>query len=147
MSKNGLESIGYTETITKISSDKRKATSEEPKISNFEYVTNFNVSKDNVEPISCSGRFRWKIENEGFNTQKRGDYELGHKICRNSYNGYKNYYTLLQIAHAINQFIEKGKYVTEILKQRPKESLHNLWLNLKGYMIFVKPVIEYFKLE
>jgi hypothetical protein len=46
---------------------------------------------------------------------------------------------LLQIAHAVNQPVEKGKCVTGILKLRPKETLHNLLNKLKGYMIFSKP--------
>jgi len=110
--------------------------------SEFEYVTNIETNKDNVRAIACGGRLRWKIENEGFNTQKNGDYELEHKYCRKSYTGLKNYYTLLQIAHAINQLVEKGKSVTEILKLRPKETLRNLWDKLKHYMIFCKPVMS-----
>jgi hypothetical protein len=107
----------------------------------FEYVTNIKTDKDNVQAIACGGRLRWKVENEGFNTQKCGDYELEHKFCRKSYNGLKNYYTLLQIAHAINQLIEKGKCITGILKQRKKETIHNLWNKLKHYLIFVNPFI------
>jgi len=107
--------------------------------SRFEYVTNLPVDKENVKKIATTGRLRWKIENEGFNTQKCGDYELEHKFCRNSYNGLKNYYTLLQIAHAINQLVEKEKCVTEILKLRPKETVRNLWSKLKGLMIFCHP--------
>ena len=107
----------------------------------FEYVTNIESDKSNIRSIAHSGRLRWKIENEGFNTQKNGDYELEHKFCRKSYNGLKNYYTLLQIAHAINQLIEKGKCITAILKLRPKETIHNLWSKLKHYMIFCKPVV------
>jgi hypothetical protein len=105
----------------------------------FEYVTNVKPDRDNVRAIADGGRLRWKIENEGFNTQKCGDYELEHKFCRKSYNGLKNYYTLLQIAHAINQLIQKGKYITSLLKLRPKETLHNLWQKLRSYMIFCKP--------
>jgi hypothetical protein len=107
-----------------------------PETSCFEYVTNIEVDKDNVRAIAWGGRLRWKIENEGFNTQKCGDYEMEHKYCRKSYNGLKNYYTLLQIAHAINQLIEKGKLVTAIFKLRPKETINNLWNKLKHYMIF-----------
>jgi len=110
-----------------------------PEESRFEYVTDIQPDRDNVRAIAFAGRLRWKIENEGFNTQKCGDYELEHKYCRNSYNGLKNYYTLLQIAHAINQLVEKGKCVAAILKLRPKETFHNLWNKLKGYMIFCKP--------
>jgi len=140
--KYSLNWIQYVETRNRITKDKSVST--EPEISNFEYVTNFEPDKDNVREIAYNGRLRWKIENEGFNTQKCGDYDLEHKNCRNSYNGLKNYYTLLQIAHAINQLIEKGKCVSEILKSRSKESLHNLWELIRGYMVFVKPDIEYF---
>jgi hypothetical protein len=103
----------------------------------FEYVTNIKPNKDNVQAVAFSGRLRWKIENEGFNTQKCGDYELSHKYSRNSYPALQNYYALLQIAHAINQFVEKGKAVSELLKRRPKETIHNLWSKLKAFMIFV----------
>jgi hypothetical protein len=49
----------------------------------------------------------------------------------------QNYYALLQIAHAINQFVEKGKAVSELLNRRPKETICNLWGKLKAFMIFV----------
>ena len=108
----------------------------------FEYVTNIAPDRENVRAIGYAGRLRWKIENEGFNTQKCGDYELTHKWSQNSYTALQNCYSLLQIAHAINQLIEKGKLITEILKRRPKETIHNLWLRLKSYMIFCLPQIS-----
>jgi hypothetical protein len=110
----------------------------EPKVSRFEYVTNILPDRDNVRAIGEAGRLRWKIENEGFNTQKCGEYELEHKFCLKSYNGLKNYYSLLQLAHAINQLVEKLNCVTGILKERPKETIRNLWLKLKAYMIFCR---------
>jgi hypothetical protein len=113
-----------------------------PETSCFEYVTNLEPDKGNVHAIASGGRLRWKIENEGFNIQKCGDYELEHKFDRNSYNGLKNYYTLLQIAHAINQLVEKGDEITYILKLRPKETIRNLWNKLKHYMIFFLPLIN-----
>jgi hypothetical protein len=132
--KYNLHWLQYVETRDKIKNPNASI----PETSNFEYVTNIKLEKENVREVGFSGRLRWKIENEGFNTEKCGDYELGHKICRKSYRGLKNYYTLLQIAHTINQLIEKEKCITEILKLRPKESLHNLWQKIRGYMIFVK---------
>ena len=119
----------------------------QPVISCFEYVTNIQPDKENVRAIAYGGRLRWKIENEGFNSQKCSDYELEHKYCRSSYNGLKNYYTLLQVAHAINQLIEKGKLITAILKDRQKETLKNIWNKLKHYMIFCNPVIITSSLE
>jgi hypothetical protein len=93
-------------------------------------------------PLPGGGRLRRKIENEGFNTQKCGGYEVRHKFARKSHNGMQNYYTLLQITHAINQFLEKDKEITARLKEHPKETLRNLWILLKGYMIFTRPPNE-----
>ena len=55
--------------------------------------------------ISHTGRLRWKIENEGFNTQKNHGYALQHKYARVSWRAAKNYYQCLQIAHLINQLM------------------------------------------
>jgi hypothetical protein len=139
--KYTLNWIQCIETRNKLRQKETKTPQPPEETSCFEYVTNIKPDRDNVIAIAWGGRLRWKIENEGFNTQKCGDYELEHKYDRKSYNGLKNYYTLLQIAHAINQLIEKGKCVAEILKLRQKETVHNLWGKLKGYMIFTKPFI------
>lgn len=111
----------------------------EPVRTTFEYVTNIEPSSENIKELCFAGRLRWKIENEGFNTQKCGDYELEHKYCRNSYPGMKNYYTLLQIAHLINQIIEKSKLVTALLGEYSKQTIRNIWTNLIAYMLCVMP--------
>ena len=139
--KYTLHWIACVETRNKMMPPGRKTPLPQspPQTSHFEYVTNIQPDRDNVREIGCGGRLRWKIENEGFNTQKCGDYELEHKFARKSYTGLQNYYTLLQIAHAINQLIEKGRCVTEILKLRPGETIRNLWNLLKYHMVFCKP--------
>ena len=38
----------------------------------FNYISNLNVSDNNIDKIVAMGRRRWKIENEGFNEQKNG---------------------------------------------------------------------------
>jgi hypothetical protein len=62
-------------------------------------------------PLGCAsvitaanqgGRLRWKIENEGFNTQKNSGYRLEHAYSAKD-NVVKTFYFLLQVAHAINQ--------------------------------------------
>ena len=138
--KYSLNWIQCIETRNKMNQNKTQTSTPPPETSCFEYVTNIQPDKDIVRKIARGGRLRWKIENEGFNTQKCGDYKMEHKYCHKSYNGLKNYYTLLQIAHAINQLVEKGKNITEILKLRPKETIHNIWNKLKNYMIFCKPL-------
>jgi hypothetical protein len=139
--KYTLNWIQCVETSKKNNREKTAMSKPPPVISRFEYVTNIQPDRHNVRTIGTAGRLRWKIENEGFNTQKCGDYELEHKYCRESYNGLKNYYTLLQIAHAINQLVEKQNCISDIMKLRPKETIRNLWLKLIAYMIFCQTEI------
>lgn len=71
----------------------------EEKKTRFVWLTNFLLTKNNVEILANKGgRCRWKIENEGFNMQKNGGYELEHPYSLNN-TAIKNYYFLLQIAH------------------------------------------------
>jgi hypothetical protein len=85
------------------------------KTKRFVWITDFEVSHTNYLAIAKGGRLRWKIENEGFNTQKNGGYELEHAFCSDN-NGAKNFYLLLQIAHIFNQLLEKGSLLKHLLK-------------------------------
>jgi len=80
------------------------------------------------------GRLRWKIENEGFNIQKNLGYGLEHKYSRVSYNAMQNYYQLLQIAHMINQFVEKSKDVIELMNEYSKQTIKALWKELSVFL-------------
>jgi hypothetical protein len=74
----------------------------------FKWVTNCRVSCKNVNTLSNDGgRMRWKIENEGFNVQKTGGYELEHAYT-NDPNSAKVFYLLLQIAHLLAQLLYKA---------------------------------------
>jgi hypothetical protein len=44
----------------------------------FSWITDIELSQDNVERIMRGGRARWKIENETFNTLKNQGYNLEH---------------------------------------------------------------------
>ena len=55
------------------------------------------------------GRCRWKSENEGFNNQKNGGFNLEHAY---STTHYKNWYICLQIAHMILQLLERGSLLS-----------------------------------
>ena len=61
-----------------------------------------------------------KLENEGFNMQKNGTFDIEHIYSLN-YNAMKAHYFFIQFAHTIRQLLEKGlKYVKE-LKMSIKE--------------------------
>lgn len=81
------------------------------------WLTNFPINKENCMYLANEGgRSRWKTENEGFNIQKNGGYNMEHRYIED-YNGAKCFYLLLQIAHIINQLIEKGSLLTEEIRK------------------------------
>lgn len=88
------------------------------KTTTFLWATDLEVNeKDVVEMTHRGGRLRWKIENEGFNTQKNQGYELEHAYSKNE-TAAKNFYLLPQIAHTISQLIEKGNLLGKDVKKR-----------------------------
>lgn len=71
----------------------------------FGFLTDRRPGPANIqELINKGGRQRWKIENQGFNTQKTGGFELEHDYGRTGF-AWKNYYYLIQIAHLLMQLM------------------------------------------
>lgn len=80
------------------------------------WLSSWFITQDNVKALGLGGRGRWKIENEGFNVQKNGGYEMEHAFSTDNVAS-KHFYYLLQIAHIINQLMEKGSLLREKIKQ------------------------------
>ena len=100
--------------VLKFYEEKKEKTTE------FMWITSFKVTQKNKEELVYYGRQRWKIENEGFNMQKNGTFDIEHIYSKN-YNAMKVHYFFIQFAHTIRQLLEKGlKYVKE-LKMSIKE--------------------------
>ena len=97
----------------------------EDKVNRFVYLTNIKADFNTVITLSTSGRLRFAIENQGFNTQKNGGYNLSHKFSRVSAVAMKNYVSLMQIAHLLNQLYELSPAVRSMLTA--KETLKNMW--------------------
>ena len=93
-----------------------------PKNEKTEYmwITSLKITEKNKKDIIYFGRQRWRIENEGFNMQKNGTFNIERIYSRN-YNALKVHYFFIQIAHTLRQLLEKGiKYIRE-LKMSIKE--------------------------
>lgn len=106
---NTLNALKYVETI-----DKKSTT--------FNYITNLNVSNYNIKEIVKLGRNRWKIENECFNEQKNGTYNISH-LCSHFDNALKIHYLFIQIAHLIRQLLEYGSLVVKSSKIKTKKEI------------------------
>ncbi len=83
------------------------------KATEFMWITSLKITESNKRELVYFGRQRWKIENEGFNMQKTGTFNIEHMYSKN-YNAIKVHYFLIQFAHTLRQLLEKGiKYVAE----------------------------------
>lgn len=85
----------------------------------FQWISDIRITKGNSVKFRTTGRNRWKIENEGFNTQKNLRYKIKHMNSKN-YNAMKNHYLLVQIADILLQLYEKGNKLIKALKTRIK---------------------------
>jgi len=129
---NGIDYRGFL--INWIECQETIETAKSEKSSQFIHITDHKISRDTAEDISFSGRLRWKIENEGFNTQKNLGYRLKHKYSRVDWLASKNYYQCLQIAHLINQLLELNTRFKEQLKG--KITIKHLWKCMIGFLIY-----------
>lgn len=82
----------------------------------FRFLTDLSIGKRNIQELVERGRMRWKIENEGFNTQKRQGYHLEHQYSKN-YQALKNHYYLIQIGHMIAQMLEAWEKLWKGIRQ------------------------------
>ena len=80
----------------------------------FAWLTGLPVGRKTVEEIAQQGgRYRWKIENEGFNRQKNSGLNLEHVYSIDPGN-WKVYYLLLQIAFLLMQLLERGSLLRRL---------------------------------
>lgn len=81
----------------------------------FNYISDLKINNENIEKIVDLGRKRWKIENEGFNEQKNGTFNISH-LCSRFDNALKIHYLFIQIAHVIRQLLEFGSLAVKEVK-------------------------------
>jgi len=83
----------------------------------FKWVTSFRLTAPKVVPLANEGgRVRWKIENEGFNSQKHGGFELEHPYSQDE-TARKIFYFVLQMAHLLFQLLAKGSLLRQAFPQ------------------------------
>ncbi len=86
--------------------------------SHWAWITDLRLHEKRIpEIVHCGGRQRWKLENQGFNTQKNHGYALEH-IYSQTTQVQKCFYILMQIAHLLNQLVELGTLLKTGLTRR-----------------------------
>lgn len=96
-----------------------------------------NLNEDTVKPLAQRGRCRWKIENEGNNIQKNGGYRLEHLYSRDKVS-MKIWCAMIDIAHLINQLIEKGSLIVKATFGSVRNIAKRMFEHFR-YFTFKKP--------
>jgi hypothetical protein len=111
--KNGIEHWNNKRAYNYLATREIK---DDKVLCDYEWLVSEGIAKEMnkntvKEFANQGGRIRWKTENEGFNIQKNGGYNLEHCYCKHP-TIMKMFYVLLDIAHIINQLIEKGSLIS-----------------------------------
>ncbi|PHR25860.1 MAG: hypothetical protein COA36_13405 [Desulfotalea sp.] len=69
----------------------------------FSWVTDIEITDDNVNRLIRAARARWKVEHETFNTLKNQDYNLGHNYGLGKKNLSGLFTILMMLAFLIDQ--------------------------------------------
>src|SRR5262249_24566044 len=107
-----------------------KETAQGGEVTQWAWLTPLAVSHQTVAEVATrGGRQRWRIENEGFNTQKNSEMNPEHAY---SHKNWAAYYFLLQIAHLLLQLVEKGSLLRDLAVQQGKKTAVALFGSLKN---------------
>ena len=79
-------------------------------------MTDLKRTGTTVEEAAQAGRDRWRIENEGFNTQKTSALNLEH-VDSTEPEKLKSYYLVWQIAPIIIQLLERGSLLVQLAQR------------------------------
>ncbi len=99
------------------------------------------ISKKNLGELIEAARGRWKIENEGFNNQKNGIYDIEHLNSRDS-NALKNHYLLTQISDIIMQIYLAWNPCFREIKQSIKNTSSTLLESFRRLKVTEEDALE-----
>lgn len=85
----------------------------------FVWITSIEITQENAEKLAKAGRCRWKIENQGFNRQKRWQGDIEH-ACSFNERAQKNHYLMEQISDFIKQLYEYFYLMKNEIKKTQK---------------------------
>lgn len=77
----------------------------DPVTTEYAWITSMWITDKNAQKLVKAGRCRWKIENQGFNRQKRWQGNIEH-ACSFNERAQKNHYLLEQISDFMKQLYE-----------------------------------------
>jgi hypothetical protein len=95
------------------------------------WVTDLEVTQNNIVALAQAGRCRWKIENECFNTLKNQGYYIEHNYGHGKNNLSYNMYLLTLLAFYFHQIFELTDGVYQACRKK-YGSKRYMWEKLRG---------------
>jgi hypothetical protein len=131
---NSIDYEGHSlDILEQIETDTTKAT-------RFKWLTDLTITQANCLALANEGgRCRWKIENQGFNIQKCGEFELEHAYSLHPM-VWKLFYLLLQITHNWEQCVLSSETFVQ-LKPAQGRTRRGLFERLRS--IFVHCILDW----
>jgi hypothetical protein len=102
------------------------------KITRFSWVTDLEITEDNVFQLMRAGRARWKVENETFNTLKNQGYHLEHNFGLGKKNLSAVFTILMMLAFLIDQAQQLSCWLFQEALQK-KGSKKYLWEDIRSF--------------
>lgn len=98
----------------------------------FSWITDFELMPENVDPIMCGGRCRWKVENECFNTLKNQGYHLEHNYGHGEQHLSVVLMLLLMLAFLVDQTQQRccGLFAAAFAKR--SHNKRSLWEEMRN---------------
>jgi hypothetical protein len=101
------------------------------------WVTDREVTRDNIETFVLGGKARWKIENECFNTTKNHGYNLEHNYGHGEKYLAFNFYLLTMLAFLFHQISELCDASFQAARKKGN-SKRNLW---EKFRVFINLIV------
>ncbi len=97
------------------------------------WVTDLEITPENIKELVRGGRCRWKIENECFNTLKNQGYHIEHNYGHGEANLCFNFFLLTLMAFYFHQISEMTCYLYQACREKFGSKRH-LWETLRSYI-------------
>jgi hypothetical protein len=114
------------------------------------WVTDIKISKQNIKEMTRSGKCRWKIENECFNTLKNQGYHIEHNYGHGKKHLSYNMYLITLLAFYFHQIFEltdgvyqacrkkfvSKKYMWEVFRGTIRMLVFESWEQLMDFLLY-----------
>lgn len=104
------------------------------KVTTFSWVTDINLTNENVYQVMRGGRARWRIENETFNTLKNQGYQFEHNFGHGNKNLSTIFAHLMLLAFLIDQVQELCCPIFKEMASRPISRSY-MWERMRSFFL------------